>query len=242
MKKKYLVYILLLVLCVTLVGCGKSKEKNEQKDGYIELDDELEGWVVDLHTDGVNIPEDALAAFYDAKATDFDNTIDAVALLGTQKGIDLKYMFLTIVTPKNNESKANYKILIVSKNANGESKIVSKNDFDLAKYVNKNISGYQGKTASDWVVNKDTRDTKLNEEFEPLYYEAIDKIYDYEYRAITLIASQKMSEDNYAVLCLENQVLGSPNYSIKLLTIHVDSEKKAKVTSTAFIDLVDLDK
>ena len=95
--KKIVISLLLVVLCLSTVGCGK-KEKN-----VILLD----GWDVDLSAKELEMPKDAKDAFTRANKKKYK----LVALLATQVVEGTNYMFLV-------KDAVSYKIVVVYNNLN----------------------------------------------------------------------------------------------------------------------------
>lgn len=218
MKKKLLICIA-LVLCLSLVGCGKKEEKKE-----VPTDWELTP--VSLNS---NISNEIMNK-YNVAFNNYDSKYEALSYLGSQVVAGTNYMFLV----KTEDNK--YKVVIIYEDLEGSLSVTREDAFDLVKYTKENISGVQTPLVSEWAVNTST--INKNSEEETLighFEEAVQYYAVVEYTPLYLLGQK---DNYYVILALEKVEAEDPTYSMKILTINA-GEKEAKVEYNSFLNLAD---
>ena len=215
MKKKILVLIA-LVLCLSLVGCGKKEEK--------EVPKEMELVAKKLHS---NIPDDIMNK-YNAGISNYEVKLEALLYLGSQVVEGTNYMFLT----KSEDNK--YKVVIIYENLEGVVTVSKVTDFDLTKYNKESISGTQSQLLGGWIVNSTVLEKNPEEETIIGYVsEAVQYYAGVNYVPLYVLGEK---DNYYSLLALEKVLSEEPNYSMKVITIS-KSEKESKVEYNSFLNL-----
>ena len=217
MKKKLLICIA-VVLCLSLVGCGKKEEKNVPKE-----------WELTAKRLYSNIPNEIMNK-YNAGMSNYETKLEALSYLGTQLVEGTNYMFLT----KTEDNK--YKIVVVYEDLTGNISIREEKNLDLTKYTKEDISGVQTPLVSEWVVNSNIIE-KNNEEETLIGY--FDGAVQY-YAVVDYVPLYELGhKDNYyVILALEKVLSEEPTYTMKILTINHE-EKVNKVEYNSFLNLAD---
>lgn len=222
--------LLVLLLCLCLVGCGKKEKKEETKKESV-----TGGWKVPSEFE-TYIPMDAADLFY--KATiDESEQVFPVALLGKQVVSGTNYMFLV------QKDKEHY-VYVIYENLEKETKIISKKKFDLTKYVNQNKEMDTKALTGGWkveILKEDISSMILDDKTQKKFDDAVSNITGQKYYPITVLATQVVSGTNYAIIAYgapstEEQV-STENTGVYILTLYEDLKGNNKIVSSSYIDL-----
>ena len=220
MKKIIIVAVIIMLVCI-ITGCKKKKE--EGIDG---------GWGLDLATEKVAIPEDAIEAFDTAIKKEKNTKIKPIALLGTQVVAGTNYMFLC-----SSKEDSSYKIIIIYKDLNAKSSITKMVDFDGNKYFGKTIPDNSETIVGGWTIHREVANAKIKEDALDAFEKATAKEDEVLYKPIVVLGRQVVAGTNYAILSLKENKEGIA--SLHVLTIYQDLEKNAEIINSAYVDLAD---
>ena len=222
MKKKILIYILVSLTCLLLVGCKKEEKKAND-------------WILNLNEKDGTVSEEDERIFNDAIGNYSDKELKPVALLGEQVVAGMNYMYLC----KNDNS---FKVAIVYKNLDGKSQITQVSDFNVNKYVNKNIELKNENLSGGWNTIIPGKPIFLDEKMQTIFDNVVKKIVGVSYYPITVLAHQEKSGTNYAVLCYGRISNQNDTQGVYVLTINVDEHNIQEIVSIANINLADYNK
>ena len=227
MKKKTLMILFIMVL-VLATGCGK-KEKINTKGA----------WVKDLTEKQAYIDKDAKDAF-DRAVLEIDGMeYEAVALLGKQVVAGTNYMFLTKGTTVTEKLKTTYKIVVVYNDLENKSSITSVKDFDITKYVNKNIEYNKEEMTGAWEAYMPEKSTKLDSEVQEVFDDATGKLAGISYQPIALLGHKEDNGVKYAVMCYATFSTVDMDKAIYLITLSEDENGTREIVSSANVNLAD---
>ena len=226
--KKIIFGVLVVFASILLVGCGKEEVKKveEKVTG---------GWATTITTVKASIPDDAKEAF-DKAVKDKTSKYEAVALLAKQVVAGTNYMFLATVD--NNT----YKIVTIYNDLEDKATIKNENDFDVTKYVSKDIELKQENLMGGWKVMVTSEGVKLEDKVNKVFEDAISKNVGTTYLPIANMATQVVAGTNYAVLCYGRLATQNEETGVFLLTIYNDLQGNSSLTSSAYIDLTEYNK
>ena len=227
MKKKLLLCMSLLFVCVLLVGCEeKKKEEKEPVDG---------GWSTVLEGNK-QLLEDKVQTAFDKAVTDANKDYEAVALLGKQVVAGTNYMLLV-------KDKTSYKVIVVYNDLEDKAHISKVSNFNINKYVNEDISKDSTEVVGGWEVEVPGKGIMLEEKVQASFDKATEKISDYTFLPIGVLGKQLVAGYNYAVLSYGRGKDDSKDKDgIYLLTLYVDLQGNAEIISNAYVDLADFNK
>ena len=194
--KKILLVSFILIACVVMFGCGK-KEKNKD-------------WETLFSSYKTNMSEEDMNIFKNATKEYKKMKLEVVALLGEQVVAGTNLMYLA-KGYKDDESEAEYKIVIVYNNLEGKSKVTNVEEFDYTKYVNKEINGTQKALSGGWYVNIPENEITLDDEVQSIFENATSNLTGVYYTPIVTLGKKKGSLNNYAVLCYGRGIYYSSN-------------------------------
>ena len=236
MNKKVLFSVLVLMICVALVGCGKKKEDNK-KQGK-----KTGGWDIVLTDKQAEIPQEAKDAFNRALEQYDGMDFELVALLGKQVVAGTNYMFLCKGKPVVPDAKETYKIVVIYNNLENKANVSSVTDFDYTKYVNEDISYKNENVVGGWYVEIPSKGVVLDDKVQTIYDNALEKLVGATYTPIAVVGKQVVSGTNYALLAYGKMATADENSGIYLLTLYEDLNGTDEVVSVAYIDLGNLTK
>lgn len=220
MKKKTIILVLIgLLICIT--GCNNNQNNNQIVGGY----------QINLSNRQVNLDNDILKIFNDAKSNYTEMDLEPVALLATQVVAGKNYMFLA----RSNDT-ASYKIVIVYNDLENKSTLSSVKDFEYTEYTYENISNNDDNLMGGWNVNIPNNIPSLENDIQTIFDDATSKIKDTTYYPIEVLGTQLVSGTNYAILCYRKGN-DSIQDSIYLITLYEDLNKTNEIVSEAYIDL-----
>lgn len=226
--KKNLFSVLFIMLCLVLVGCSKTTQEEEKKDG---------GWTETSTIEKANIDATAQKAFAAAKKSYTEMDLEPIALLGTQAVAGTNYMFLA--RNASNEKETELKVVVVYKDLEKESKITKVTDFDYKNYASKNIELSDEQLAGGWNVNSVDPEVKLEKDVQEAFDNALKGFTGSGYKPIALLGTQVVAGTNYAVLCLGTTTSKNPVNTINVLTIYKDLDGTSEVSNIATLNLSD---
>lgn len=226
MKRKVLFSILVFTLCICLVGCNKKEEKKEKESKITG------GWEIEDSVKGPSISNDILKIYNNSGV---DKNYELVALLGKQVVSGTNYMFLV-------KDGSIYKIIVVYNNLENKATVTSTIDFDITKYVNKDISNDGEKLLGGWNVDILSIEKVLDDDIQIAFDKATKEISGITYTPIGVLGHQIVSGTNYAVLAYGELSTKEENNGIYLLTLYKDLDGNSKIVSSAYIDLANFNK
>ena len=233
--KKYLFGLLAIMICVTLVGCGKEKEKEENTNKMVG------GWEI-LLTDKEVISEEELTTFNKAKEKYGDLKLEPVVLLGEQLVAGKNYMYLA-KGYKEDKSDVEYKVVIVYKDLQNNTSITSVKDFDVSKYAGVEMPKKYAEAVGSWEVNGTGKALMLEDEkVQNAFDNATSKLDSMIFNPICVLAKQLVSGTNYAVLTYGKGTNEDTTTSIYVATLYEDLQGNSEITYLAYINLADFNK
>lgn len=220
--------LLVLVLSLCIVGCGKKKEVKPKVGGW-KIPSQFETY----------LPLDASELFYQATLNESEQAFP-VALLGKQVVSGTNYMFLV---QSNNE----YYVYVIYQNLENKLSITSKKKFDLEKYTNVDKKMDNKDIVGGWSVEikkEDIPSMILEEKTQKIFEEAADKITDKKFYPLTVLATQQVSGTNYAVIAYGTDKVENSNSTngVYILTLYKDLKGTSEIVSISNIDLSDYNK
>ena len=228
--------LLVLLLCLCVVGCGKKTEKKEEK-----REENLSGgW--DIATEfETYIPMDAAELFYKATNNESEQVFP-IALLGKQVVSGTNYMFLV---QKDNE----YYVYVIYENLENELSITKKTKFELTKYTNENKALDSKASVGGWKVvvpEEDIPSMKLDEKTQKIFDEASEKLTGTTYYPLTVLGKQVVSGTNYAVIAYgtpsTKELVNDSTTGVYILTLYQDLKGTSEIVSSSYIDLTEYNK
>jgi len=215
MKKKIIFSLLAIVFCLTIIGC--EKESNEEW----ELTSDTARGTIEIVID-----EDAASAFNDAYKNSKEENLSLVALLGEQVVAGTNYMYLC-------KSNNNLKVVIVYKDLEGNSSITSIKDFDLNKYINKDISMSGEALSGGWYTTIPGKPIMLGEQLQNYFDTVTEGLVGVSYYPVRVLAT---NTDSYAILCYGRVSDANATEGVYIMTLKVENDKP-ELVSIAAIDL-----
>ena len=223
MKKKFLISLFAVLICLTVVGCTK---KNTRKEG---------GWELNLNAPNT-ISNDETVNIWNAAIANYTNMkLTPVAVIGNQVVAGRNYMFLA-------KTEDAFKVVVIYHDLEGKSTVTQVNDFDVLKYVNENISLDAENLSGGWSAYIPGKAIMLDEKMQGIVDKALEKIVGVTYLPVATLAEQSVSGTNYAVLCYGRMSDQNATEGVYLLTIYVDENNTTEVVSIASIKLSDYSK
>lgn len=227
MKKKILVLVLLLVVTIGLTGCAKKDDK--KKD-----DKKVAEWTIVYDNGKQALPKIASKAFKNATKKYTGETLEPVALLGTQVVNGTNYMILCKSVTATAEPVTSYKIVVVYNSLKDKASIKSVKDFDVKKYFNKEINLDNEVLEGGYTVyNKVT--TNIAEEELKIFNTASETLTGATYLPITVLGKQ---DKNYAYLTVGTATVPDAISNISVVTV-TNNDNKIEISKIANIDLKD---
>ncbi len=224
MKK---IILCLVIICLFIVGCKSNEDKKEEVTG---------GWEIVLSNQVSDMDEETINIFNNARDNYSELNLDLVALFGKQVVAGTNYMYLA-------KSETTYKVVIVYHDLKGNNTITKVSDFDLEKYVNKNIDGLNEQLSGGWNVESSGRPYGLFESGDKnIFDQATNTLTGMSYKPLVIVGKQIVAGTNYAVICYGSATVPDAKEGIYLLTIYEDLEGNGKLLSSAYIDLADFNK
>lgn len=222
MKRKIILVLLLLVVCVGTSGCRLMvKTKNEMSPIVADWDQVITG-------ETLEIPADAQAAFDRAMANE-NKDIIPIALLGTQVVAGTNYMFLTL------NGHMSYAVVVVYNDLQNNSEITKTTILNVKKYANKNIPFEATEMVGGWTTTIPEVGGEIEEDILNDLKRATASI-DTEYTPIKVIATQMVSGYNYAIMCYGNE---DGHEGVYVVTIYENLNHDAELLSEAYVNLAD---
>ena len=225
MKKKILICSLLLIACISIIGCT-SKNSNKDKSENEKIIN-IKTWETNQNPQNISIRTDAAEAYNLAMANESGLIIPLALIAKNEK--DNSYMLLC------NEKKDNqtvFKIVIIKSNNNKSAKIDKNVEFDYEKIIKENDTSK--KSNKNWKINTEAESTYLDENLLSAFVNATFKEKKNNYTAISYIAS---SNNIHAFLCIDNN---SKNPEVKMVIIEIGEDKEATIIQDIPIDLNEL--
>jgi len=227
MKKKILILFFVVVFGLVITGCGSNKEKEDDKM--------TGGWEIVLSDNQIEMDEELLKIFNDAKENYTSMILDPVALLGEQVVAGTNYMFLAKGYQSGEE--ATYKIVVIYNDLENKSTITSVSDFDYTKYVNENIESNFENLAGGWYVNAPGKLNVLDSEVQDIFDNATSTLTGMMYNPIAVLGKQIVSGTNYAIICYGRASYEGMSDAIYLITLYEDLNGNDEIVSHAYIDI-----
>ena len=237
MKKKYILGVLIIALCliIVMVLCFKlSKHNNKENTNENEV---TGGWLVNTDIKSLSISKEALKVFDEAAKEYTGMSLEPVALLGSQVVAGTNYMFLCKGTTVTTTPETSLKIVIVYNDLKNNAEITSVNDFDYTKYVNKSIENTSKELSGGWNVKSSSESSVLDDKIQTMFDKATSTFAGMVYRPIAVLGTQIVSGTNYAILCYGSASYENKPEAIYLLTLFEDLEGNPEITSQAYIDI-----
>ena len=234
--KKYFIGLLVFVLCITLVGCGKKENKDETEDNLVG------GWKIKLTDKQVGMSEEVLDLFKEAAQDYSDLKLDPVVLLGEQVVAGRNYMYLA-KGYKDDSANAKYKVVIIYKDLQNKVSITSVKDFVITDYAGVESPKKYAEAVGAWNVNGTGKALVLEEEkVQTAFEKATAKIDTMVFNPICVLAEQVVSGTNYAVLTYAKGTNEDVDTSIYVATLYEDLQGNAEITYLAYLNLADFNK
>lgn len=232
----------ILILGVFLLtGCEEKKEENNTKEP-LTVGGKVGGWETMFANKQVNMDEETLKIFENAKKDYTSLELDAVALLGQQVVAGTNRMFLAKGYQKGEESKATYRIVIVYTDLQNKSTITKVEDFDYSKYTHVNIERNAEVLLGGWSTDLPTKGAELEPEVQAVFDGATSTLTGMTYYPITTLGKQIVAGTNYAVICYGGASYQNAIGSIYVLTIYKDLTGNQEIVSQAYVNLADFNK
>ena len=246
MKKGFLITSVIVVsLCLLLVGCGGSKEKEDNTETQTKNGKSGEWFNYGLVVNN-NKPEDITSKFLRAERDVTEDYLEPVTLLGTQVVAGTNYMFLCRVMqdkPLGEElDSADLRVAILYVDLQGNAEITKVTKFDVNKYVSKDISLTQEQLAGGWTVsNKFTSKVSYDSGADEKVAKATSTLAGASFKALAVLSGKKVSNAEMydAILCLQTTGIetSTPKYSLSVLTIKGEGEDEYTYTLESIADL-----
>ena len=225
MKKKILLFSLILTACLVVTACGsKKEEKDTPKVG---------GWETVLTNEQILLEEDEIAVFEKANKAYTEFELTPVALLAKQVVAGTNYMFLA-------EANESYKVVVIYKDLEGTATVTKVSDFDLTKYVNKDIENNATTLVGGWNVEAPGKLNVLSDDkVEAAWEKATETLTGMSFNPITVVGKQIVSGTNYAIIAYGRASYDGMPGAIYLLTLYVDLEGNQEISSIAYVDITE---
>ncbi len=222
MKKQVILSLLIITFSLLLIGCN-DKEKKENN------------WKIDITENKQKLEEDVEKIISDA-LSNYNGTLDYVALLAKQVVAGTNYMFLC----KDDDS---YKIAIVYNDLEGVSQITSVSDFNPINYINENDEPNNGEiVAGGWYIEISERTNNLPNNIKSYFEQATETMTGAVYYPFAVLAHQNKNGTSYAILCYEEGSYIGSTAGVYVLTLNIDKEKTPKIISISSINLAEFNK
>lgn len=222
MKRKIILVLLLLVVCVGTSGCRLMKKtKNEMSPIVAD-------WGPMITSETLELPQDAQDAFNRAMLNETRDIIP-IALLGTQVVAGTNYMFLTL------QNHMAYGVIVVYNDLQNNSSITKETIFNVKKYANKNIPFEATEMVGGWTTTIPEVGGEIEEDILNDLKRATASI-DTKYTPIKVIATQMVSGYNYAIMCYGND---GGHEGVYVVTIYENLNHDAELLSEAYVNLAD---
>ena len=227
--KKYFIGLLAIVLCITLVGCGKSEEKENKENKVVG------GWEIQLTDKQVSMSDDELEIFNKPAADYKDLKLTPVMLFGEQVVAGKNYMYLAT-------ANGEYKVVIVYKDLQNKASITSVKDFVVSDYAGVEMPKKYAEAVGAWTVNGTGKALVLDEEkVQTAFEKATAKVDTMTFNPICVLGKQVVAGTNYAVLTYAKGTTDTDT-SLYVATIYEDLQDNAELTYLAYINLADFNK
>ena len=237
MKKKILLFTVLLAVCVVIAGCGKEKEEDVE-DNPVDG-----GWEIVLTDKQVGLEEADIKLFNDAKEGYVGMDLEPIALLGTQVVAGTNYMFLAKGTPVVQNPESSYKVVVIYKDLQGNTSISKVNDFDYTKYVSKDIESNATELVGGWTTEAPGKLNVLDDEnAEAAWEKATETLTGMSFNPIAIVGKQVVAGTNYAVLSYAKGSYEGSKEEIYLVTLYDGVDGTKELSSIAYVDLADFNK
>ena len=233
--KKILLSVLAIFLCLFILGCEKTDEETVEP-----TDTKTGGWTISTDIKAATIPAEAKKAFDKAVAENDGMTFEPIALLGTQVVAGTNYMFLCKGTTVTQTPVTSLKVVIVYNDLKNNATISKVSDFNLEKYVSKDIAYPTDNVVGGWTPNKVVGDVQLPEDAKKAF-DGI-AITGATYTPVAVLGTQLVAGTNYAFLVVGETATKDPITTIDVLTVYKDLENKSSLTSVAYVDLAEFNK
>ncbi len=221
---KKILIILLIVCTLCLVGC---KDKNKSKR---VIEDITGGWEMNSDVEKLDIPKEASKAFDKAYKNYKDMELEPITLLGTQVVAGTNYMFLC-------KSDKTWQVVVVYKDLKDKASITSVKELDYTLYTGKDMDFDSEEVTGGWEVNKNQETGKIDKDINEIFNKALKEYTGMELKPVTVLGTQLVAGNNYAVLALGSKTTKKKDYSMEIVTIYKDLEDNAELTSIAYLDL-----
>ena len=228
--------LLVLLLCLCVVGCGKKAEKKEEK----KEENLSGGWEIATEFE-TYLPIKDAEIFYKATKDESEQVLP-IALLGKQVVSGTNYMFLV---QKDNE----YYVYVIYENLENKLSITKKTKFELTKYTNENKELDSKASVGGWKVvvpEEDIPSMKLDEKTQKIFDEASEKLTGTTYYPLTVLATQVVSGTNYAVIAYgtpsTKELVNDSTTGVYILTLYQDLKGTSEIVASSYIDLTEYNK
>lgn len=219
MKKKIILSVLVFLIGVLMVGCSEEKM------------DVSSGWEIIMSNSKQTLDNDLKKVFEDAKKTS-EEKLDYIALLAKQVVAGTNYMFLC----KDSDS---YKVIVIYKDLEGNSKIINVTDFNPIGYINSDKEVSFEQLAGGWYVSIPDENITIDSTVNNYFEKATETLTGASYYPISVLAEQKKSGTDYALLCYGEGSYSGSMAGIYMLTLHIDKDDNPEIASISAIDLTD---
>ena len=247
MKKSIFIVFLTAILVIALLFLTGCDDKKDQKivlnSASIPEVPTVGSWETILTDAKVNMNEEVIKLFEEAKKNYIDQELEAVALLGSQVVAGTNRMFLAKGYKAGEEKSANYKIVTIYTNLENKSEITNVTDFKFSLYTNENIEGNDDILAGGWTVTLPAEENKLDEKLQAVFDKATSTLAGIKYYPIAAVGKQPVAGTKYAILCYAVPSYGeSERGTINLITIYEDLVGTSKILTQTYINLADFNK
>ena len=236
-RKIYIIIAIILFIICFGIGYIISTSKHIETTKEKEIT-KVGGW--ELNTIVTNtIPSDKEKIFKKAIEKYTGAELEPIAYLGYQVVSGTNHMYLVKSTTTTKEAKTTFKVVIVYQNLKKEVEIKDIKDFNIEKYVNKDIDLSKEEATGAWEVSNVAGENSLNKEEKEIFKKATEELTGVNYKPVALLATQVVSGKNYAILATGETVTKEPTYAISIFTIYKDLNDNVETISIANINLAD---
>ena len=244
MRKVLLITAIIAALTIglfALTGCENKDVENVVNE--LSQTQLVGGWETKLTNEQVNLNEEALKIFTEARNKYTALELDPVALIAQQVVAGTNRMYLAKGYQKGEPANALYEMVKVYTDLANNSSITEVCEFDYSEYTNVNVEGNEDILAGGWTVSVPTKGAKLEEKVQAIFDKATSTITGVTYYPIALVGKQLVAGTNYAILCYATPSTGEEvRGTINLVTIYEDLTGTATVTSQAYVNLANFNK
>ena len=216
--------LLCMLISLLLFGCGKKEEE-------VKLND----WEYLNKIEKSSLSENEKNIFEKATKTNSQYKFEPINLIASQVVSGTNYMYLCNATDENNNTSL--KVAIVNYDLKKNATLLSVNDFHAAKYVGKTIETNIEELTGSWNVKEGSKGLELDKESSLAFKKAIATLTKVKYTPIGLLAKQKNSDINYAILAYGKSNEKDSKTYLYVLTINDDLDGRVKLNNVAYVNL-----